>query len=84
MPRPRGSVNKATKNAREAIGALVEANSPRMQEWLDRIAEEQGPLAAWNCMRDVIEYHIPKLARTEHAGEVKVAGLVETLKALKG
>jgi hypothetical protein len=40
-----------------------------MQEWLDRIAEEEGPMAAWRCMTDVIEYHIPKLARTEHVGD---------------
>lgn len=40
-----------------------------MQEWLDRIAEEEGPMAAWRCLSDVIEYHIPKLARTEHAGD---------------
>jgi hypothetical protein len=67
--RPKGSPNKATINAREAIAALVDANASRMQDWLDRIAEEQGPMAAWRCMADVIEYHIPKLARTEISGD---------------
>jgi hypothetical protein len=59
---------KATKNAREAIARLVDGNAERMQEWLDRIAEEEGPMAAWRCMADVIEFHVPKLARTEHTG----------------
>ena len=58
----------ATKNAREAIARLVDNNADRMQGWLDQIAAEQGPMAAWRCMSDVIEYHIPKLARTEHTG----------------
>lgn len=66
--RPKGCTNKATRNAREAIAALVENNVPRMQKWLDQIAVEQGPMAAWNCMRDVIEYHVPKLLRSEHTG----------------
>ena len=66
--KPRGP-NKATRNAREAIARLVDGKADRMQGWLDEIAAEQGPMAAWKCMTDVIEYHIPKLARTEHTGE---------------
>jgi hypothetical protein len=69
--RPRGIPNKATMNAREAIARLVDENAPRMQSWLDQIAEEQGPLAAWKCLTDVVEYHIPKLARMEVAGDEK-------------
>jgi hypothetical protein len=63
-----GTISHATKNAKEAIARLVDDNSERMQGWLDQIAAEQGPMAAWKCMNDVIEYHIPKLARTEHSG----------------
>lgn len=69
MARPKGSPNKATANAREAIARLVDGNADRLQGWLDAIAEEQGPLMAWKCMMDVVEYHIPKLARTEHTGQ---------------
>jgi hypothetical protein len=69
MARPKGTPNKATAAAREAIARLVDGNAGRMQEWLDRIAEEEGPMAAWRCMADVIEYHVPKLARTEHVGD---------------
>lgn len=67
--RPKGVPNKATTNAREAIARLVDGNAERMQEWLDQIHEQDGPKAAWACMMDVIEYHVPKLARTEHVGE---------------
>ena len=38
MPRPKGSLNKATVSAREAIGAFVDANSYQLQGWLDQIA----------------------------------------------
>lgn len=46
-----GSPNTATKNAREAIGMLVEGNIPRMQGWLDEIAKTDGPAAAGAASR---------------------------------
>lgn len=71
MGRRAGIPNKATVNAREAIAMLVDNNAHRMAGWLDAIAadEKLGPMAAWRCMVDVIEYHIPKLARTELTGK---------------
>lgn len=63
-----GSINKATQNAREAISAFVDGNAHRLVEWLDRIAED-NPKDAFNCFQSVIEYHIPKLARTELTGK---------------
>ena len=68
MGRVKGVPNKATKNAREAIAMLVDGNTHRLEGWLDEIAAKD-PEKAWRCMMDVIEYHIPKLARTEHTGE---------------
>ena len=68
MPRPKGSPNKATAEAREAIARLVDGNAHRLTLWLDEIYEQKGPEAAWRCMMDVIEYHVPKLARHEHTG----------------
>lgn len=50
---------------------LVDNNAERMQGWLDEIAATDGPMAAWRCMSDVIEYHIPKLARIDHTVETK-------------
>lgn len=69
--RQKGTPNQATRNAREAIAMLIEGNIDRMQGWLDDIAADpkQGPKAAWDCLMDAAEYHIPKLARTEHTGE---------------
>lgn len=67
--RKKGVPNKATAHAREAIARLVDGNVERMQEWLNQIAASEGPLAAWKCLQDVLEYHVPKLARTELTGE---------------
>lgn len=66
--RPKGIPNKATSNAREAIARFVEGNADRLQGWLDQIAEEQGPEKAVRCFMDLLEYHVPKLARTEVTG----------------
>lgn len=66
----KGIPNKATQNAREAIAAFVDGNADRLTEWLDRIALD-SPKDAFNCFQSVIEYHIPKLARTEHTGGTK-------------
>lgn len=64
-----GVPNKVTQQAREAIALFVENNVDRLQEWLDEIAQEEGPKVAFDCFMDVVEYHVPKLARMEHAGD---------------
>lgn len=74
----KGRPNKATANAREAIARLVDNNADRLQEWLDQIADEQGPEKAFRCLMDVLEYHVPKLARTELTGEGGGAVKTET------
>lgn len=63
-----GTPNKATQQAREAIASFVDGNAHRLQEWLDRIAEAE-PEKAFTLFQSVIEYHIPKLARTELTGK---------------
>lgn len=69
--RPKGIPNKSTMLAREAIAQLVDGNASRLQAWLDAIAndEKHGPAVAFKLLMDVMEYHIPKLARTEHTGD---------------
>ena len=69
MPRPKGSPNKATAEAREAIARLVDGNAHRLNIWLDEIYKTKGAEAAWRCMMDVVEYHVPKLARIETTGK---------------
>lgn len=66
--RPKGLQNKTTVAAREAIARFVDGNADRLQGWLDEIAADQGPAAAFKCFSDLLEYHVPKLARTEVTG----------------
>lgn len=65
----KGIPNKSTANAREAIARFVDGNAGRLQEWLDQVAEKDGPKAAFACFTDLLEYHVPKLARHEHTGK---------------
>jgi hypothetical protein len=66
-----GVPNKSTALAREAIARFVDGNSHMLQEWLEAIADDPkyGPKHAFDCFMQVAEYHVPKLARTEHAGD---------------
>jgi len=67
--RPPGVPNKATANAREAIARFVDGNADRLNGWLDQIEAQDGPKAAFNCFTDLLEYHVPKLARHELTGK---------------
>ncbi len=70
--RPKGLPNKATQQAREAIGMFVDGNAERLQAWLEAIAVDpkHGPKVAFELFMSVVEYHIPKLARIDQ----KVSG----------
>lgn len=78
--RPKGSPNKSTAMAREAIAQFVDGNAHKMQEWLEQVAagvknEDNkfivlpNPEKAFGMLQSVMEYHLPKLARTEHTGD---------------
>ena len=73
--RRKGVPNKSTVVAKEAIARFVDDNAPRLQAWLDQIAQTEGPRVAFNAVVDLLEFHIPKLARTEVTG--KDGGAVE-------
>lgn len=66
----KGVPNKAASCAREAIARFVDDNAGRMQGWLDEIADDVklGPQVAFKCVQEILEYHVPKLARTELTG----------------
>ena len=73
--RPKGAPNKATAAAREAIGIFVDQNAHRLTEWLDRVADgdptndiKPNPAKAFELFQSVVEYHVPKLNRTELSG----------------
>lgn len=74
-----GVPNKATSRAREAIAAFVDGNADRLNGWLDEIYTTSGPKEAFNCMTSLLEYHMPKLARSEMVGD-KDAPIVHTVK----
>lgn len=67
--RPKGSPNKATTRAREAIADFVEGNSVRINGWLEEVYQVKGAEAALNIFRDFVEFHVPKLGRTELTGK---------------
>lgn len=70
--KPLGATNKATGRAREAIAQFVNDNAPRLLEWLDRIAKD-NPKAAFEAYMSVVEYHIPKLARSEIENKMSIS-----------
>ena len=70
-----GTPNKVTAQAREAIALFVDDNAPRLAQWLDAVANgdpahdvKPNPAKAFELFQSVIEYHVPKLARTEVTG----------------
>lgn len=65
--RPKGSLNSTTRDVREAIAVFAQENVHKLQQWLDAVAEDDPARAADLYIR-VIEYHVPKLARSEMSG----------------
>lgn len=71
-----GTPNKATQDVRECIAIFAEKNVSKLEEWLNATADgdpsngvKPDPGKAADLFLKAIEYHIPKLARTEHTGE---------------
>jgi len=71
-----GVPNKVTAQAREAIALFVDGNAHRLAEWLDKVADgvpehdiKPNPAKAFELFQSVVEYHVPKLARTEITGK---------------
>ena len=80
--RPKGSVNKVTATAREAIGRIADGMAGEFEGWIKAVADgtpseldENGQPVKWLIKPDprgaaevylkAIEYHVPKLSRTE-------------------
>jgi hypothetical protein len=63
--RPPGSPNKATADVRATIKLIAERNVLKFEQWLEGAAKK-SPAKAADIFLRAIEYHIPKLARTEH------------------
>ena len=56
------------------MALFAEGNVHKFEEWINSVAEgaegrQPDPGKAADLFLKAIEYHIPKLARTEHTGE---------------
>lgn len=76
--RQAGTPNKITLEARQAIATFVDENAHKLQKWLSDVAEgnkdhgiKPNPAKAFELFQSVVEYHIPKLARTEIVGDAE-------------
>lgn len=65
--RKKGTLNKNTKQIREAYQKLTEDNLDNMSIWLSQIAGDD-PAKAMDLMLRLSEYIIPKLGRQEITG----------------
>jgi len=65
--RPKGVPNRSTALVREAIAKMAEDNAENFNKWLTDVAAS-SPEKACDIYLKAIEYHIPKLARTEVTG----------------
>ena len=76
-----GVPNKATKEARETVKAILDSNLPFIQSWIQSTAEgiyddlagkwivPPNPAKACDIVQNMVEYAVPKLARTEVVGD---------------
>lgn len=68
----KGIPNKTTSRVKDAIALLAEQNVDNMQLWLEEVAKE-NKLEALKFMLSLMEYNIPKLARTENTTKMSVS-----------
>jgi len=78
-----GVPNKATQEAREAVKAILDSNLPFIQSWIQATADgifddatgkyivQPNPAKACEIVQNLVEYSVPKLARTEVVGDAK-------------
>lgn len=71
--RPKGSVNKVTKEFRETVRQLLEDNSENVGIWLQQVADgvdgRPDPGKALDLLAKLAEFAAPKLGRVEHVGD---------------
>lgn len=61
-----GTPNKITRDVREAIALFALSNVDSMSEWLNAIDD---PAKRLDLYLRALEYHVPKLARSEVTGK---------------
>lgn len=65
--RPKGVPNKATADVRACVAMIAQNLAPEVEGWI-RKGARKNPLGAANLLATLLEYHIPKLSRTEMTG----------------
>jgi len=74
--RKSGVPNKVTGDVKAAIAAFTSANVDKLDEWLNSI---EDPAKRLDLYFKALEYTMPKLARTEHAGDKENPIIVQTV-----
>lgn len=74
--RPKGSLNKATREFRETVQSLLDAQGPHIPRYLQMVAEgdeskglRPDPGKALDLLAKLAEFAAPKLGRVEHVGD---------------
>jgi hypothetical protein len=62
--RPKGIPNRITRDVRAMFAAFAERKAPDFERWVDRTAIKD-PARAADLYLKAVEYHIPRLQRTE-------------------
>lgn len=65
--RKKGVPNKSTKDVRACVAMIAQNLAPEVEGWI-RKGSKKNPLGAANLLATLLEYHIPKLSRTEMTG----------------
>lgn len=71
--RQKGTPNRVTRNARREIGELLDGKAHLLPKWLEAVRKQDGPAAAVKAYTGLLEFHVPKLARTEIQGNLTVS-----------
>jgi len=79
--RQKGSVGKTTARVRHAIAHFADTNVDQFTGWIMELGEDD-PKSAAQLFLQALEYHIPKLARTEVDAQVDQKVVIEVMSAI--
>lgn len=66
--RKKGTPDRVDADLKHALTLFINNNQERLQDWLDRM-DDDSPKDAFTAFRDMLEYVLPKQARTEMTGK---------------